>query len=383
MSAGSGWIPETYLGLVLGFAILLLDPLLELLLARGLGARVTNVEWGFGPVLRRTPGREHVTEIRMLPIRFQARYLPRREHYARDKRLLISSGLVSPLLLGALVAVFVPGWTTVATLAFVFVCVLIRALAKEKYTRRRVIMRVVRRTTPSLDAELSEPRFPVFAHTYHAVFYGDWATAAALLPAVHANRWPLDGSKLIVEALHVARGEYEEAVSVAMDFDPSKHMLADLETTHLALLMAEARPETTEQAVMLAGAFLRRQTHVASSEGFAAMLALYRLETGNLPNARGCMERFLASVSTPLEIADALCTRARIEAAAGSVDRAARTLREAHTFAPWYARVAIVRERLGIEAVEGLGAAGPLDAAQTIDPASRDPHRDPWAAPRR
>jgi hypothetical protein len=374
MTAGSGWIPEAYLGLVLGFAILLLDPLLELLLARGLGARVTNVEWGFGPVLKRLPGRGRVTEIRMIPIRFQARYLPRREHYARDKRLLIGSGLVSPLLLVGVIAVFVPGWTTLAMSAFVLVCVVIRALAKEKYTRRRVIMRAVRKATPTLDAELSEPRFPVFVHTYHAVFYGDSATAEALLPTVHANQWPLDGSKLIAEALHAARGEYEEAVSVAMNFDESKRMLADLETTHLALLMAEARPETTEQAVLLAGAFLRQQTHVASSEGFAAMLALFRLETGNLPNARGCMERFLASVSTPMEIADALCTRARIEAAAGSVERAARTLREAHAFAPWYARIGIVRERLGIETVE---------VAQFTDPTSRDTLADPWAAPRR
>ena len=374
MTAGSGWILEAYLGLVLGFAILLLDPLLELLLARGLGARVTNVEWGFGPVLKRLPGRGRVTEIRMIPIRFQARYLPRREHYARDKRLLIGSGLVSPLLLVGVIAVFVPGWTTLAMSAFVLVCVVIRALAKEKYTRRRVIMRVLRKATPTLDAELSEPRFPVFVHTYHAVFYGDSATAEALLPTVHANQWPLDGSKLIAEALHAARGEYEEAVSVAMNFDESKRMLADLETTHLALLMAEARPETTEQAVLLAGAFLRQQTHVASSEGFAAMLALFRLETGNLPNARGCVERFLASVSTPMEIADALCTRARIEAAAGSVERAARTLREAHAFAPWYARVGIVRERLGIETVE---------VAQFTDPTSRDTLADPWAAPRR
>ncbi|HWG27507.1 hypothetical protein [Actinospica sp.] len=378
--AGAGWIPETYLGLALGFAILLLDPLLELLLARGLGARVTSVEWGFGPVLRRLPGPRRVTEIRMLPIRFQAKYLPRQERYARDKRLLISSGLVSPLLLVAVLAAFAPGWTTLAALAFVLVCVLIRALAKEKYTRRRVIMRAVRRTTPKLDAELSEPRFPVFAHCYDAVFYGDFATAEALLPTVHANQWPVDGSKLVAEALLSARGEYDEAVSVVADFDESKRLLADLELVHLALLVAEARPETTEQAVLLTGAYLRQQTHVADSDGFAAMLALFRLETGNLPNARGCMERFLAGVSTPLEVADALCTRARIEAAAGRVDIAARTLREAHAFAPWYARIAIVRERLGISAVH---RERPMDSPQPTDPTALDTLDDPWAVPRR
>ncbi|HTJ69067.1 MAG TPA: hypothetical protein VL551_16145 [Actinospica sp.] len=371
MTGGAGWIPESYLGLVLGFAILLLDPLLELLLARGLGARVTGVEWGFGPVLRRLPGPRRVTEIRMVPIRFQAKYLPRREHYARDKRLLIGSGLVSPLLLVAVLGVFAPGWTTLSALAFVLVCVLIRAFAKEKYTRRRVVMRVLRRTTPERDAELSEPRFPVFAHTYDAVFHGDFATAEALLPIVHANKWPLDGSKLVIEALHSARGEYEEAVSVVGLFDASKRLLADLEMVHLSLLMAEARPETTQQAVMLTGAYLRQSTHVADSDGFAAMLALFRLETGNLPNARGCMERFLAGVSTPLEVADALCTRARIEAAAGSVDRAERTLRQAHAFAPWYARVAIVRERLGITVIP-----------QPTDSTSRDTLADPWAVPR-
>ncbi|HET9169256.1 MAG TPA: hypothetical protein VFN97_07455 [Actinospica sp.] len=371
MTAGAGWIPETYLGLVLGFAVLLLDPVPELLLARSLGARVTNVDWGFGPVMRRSPGRLRVIEIRLLPIRCQARYLPRREHYARDKRLLIASGLVCPLLLAGALAAFVPGWTAVAMLAFVLLCVVIRACAREKYTRRRVLMRVLRRTTPERDAELHEPRYPVFVHTYHAVFYGDWATAEALLPTVHANQWPLDGSKLIAEALHTARGEYEQAVAAAMSFDASKRPLTDLETTHLALLIAEAHPETTEQAVMLTGAYLRQQTQVAGGEGFAAMLALFRLETGNLPNARGCMERFLASVSTPLEIADALCTRARIEAAAGGAERAARTLDQAQSFAPWYARIGIVRERLDLPVV-----------LQTTDPTSRDTLDDPWAAPR-
>lgn len=371
MAAVSGWIAQCYLGLTLGFAILLLDPLPELLLARGLGARVTGVEWGFGPVLRRLPGRRRVIEIRLLPVRFQAKYLPRQEHYARDKRLLIGSGLVSPLLLAAVIAPFVPGWTALSALAFVLVCVLIRALAKEKYTRRRVIMRAVRKTAPDRDPELSEPRFPVFVHTYHAVFYGDFPTAEALLPTVRANQWPLDGAKLVAEALHSARGEYDAAVAVVAGCDESKRLLADLETVHLALLIAEVRPQTTEQAVLLTGAYLRQSTQVADSDGFAAMLALFRLETGNLPNARGCMEKSLAGAGTPLEIADSLCTRARIEAAAGRVDIAARTLREAHAFAPWYARIAIVRERLAISPIQ-----------RPTDPTPRDTLADPWAVPR-
>jgi hypothetical protein len=132
--------------------------------------------------------------------------------------------------------------------------------------------------------------------------------------------------------------------------------------------------------VLVAGAFLRQQTSVADRNTFASMLALFRLETGQPAVARRSMERYLANVSTPLEIADALCTRARIEASLGHPDRAARTLVLAQSFAPWYARVAVVRARLGIDSV---ATAGELNVAQITDPASRDTLDDPWAAPRR
>lgn len=378
--AGAGWISEGYLGLVLGFAVLLTDPLLEALLARALGARTTGLDLGFGPVVRRLPGPARVTEIRALPLRFQAKYLPRRGHYARDKRLLMGSGLVTPLLLVGLLAPFVPGWTALATLIFVLACVLIRALAKERYTGRRVLMRIARRSTPERDPELSEPRFAEFTHAYYAVFYGDPVTAETLLPLVRANQWPVDGAPLITEALHEVRAEYDAALAVVAEYDESKRALADLETVRLALRIAELLPERTEQAVLLAGAFLRQQGPVADRNTFAAMLALYRLETGQADVARRVTERHLANVSTPLEIADALCTRARIEAALGREVAAARALRQAQRFAPWYARVAIVRARLGIDSIDTVSD---RSVVEITDPAARDTLGDPWAAPRR
>ena len=378
--AGAGWIPESYLGLALGFAVLLLDPLLESLLARGLGARVTGADVGFGPVLRRRPGAGRVTEIRAVPLRYQAKYLPRREHYARDKRLLMASGLVTPLLLVGLGTPFVPGRTALAMLLFILVCVLIRASAKEKHTGRRVLLRIVRKTTAERDPELSEPRFADFTHTYSAIFRGDLATAEALLPTVRANQWPVDGVNLISETLHEVRAEYDAALEVVANYGESRRMLADLEMVRLALRIAELLPERTEQAVLIGGAFLRGQTHVADRGTFMSMISLLRLETGQPDVARRAVERYLANVSTPLEIADALCTRARIEAALGHGDRAARSLREAQRFAPWYARIAIVRARLGIESVDTLGD---LSADQFTNTASRDTLDDPWATPRR
>jgi hypothetical protein len=107
---------------------------------------------------------------------------------------------------------------------------------------------------------------------------------------------------------------------------------------------------------------------------------LLRLETGQPDVARRALDRYLANASTPLEIADAMCTRARIEAALGHEDRAAWALRQAERFAPWYARVAIVRTRLGIGPVDTLGD---LNAAQFTNTASRDTLDDPWATPRR
>ena len=381
--AGPGWISEGYLGLVLGFAVLLTDPLLETLLARGLGARVTGVEIGFGPVVRRLPGAARVTEVRAIPLRFQAKHLPRREHYARDKRLLMSSGLITPLLLVALCAPFVPGWTALSMLIFVLACVLIRASAKERYTGRRVLLRILRKSTPERDPELSEPRFADFTHAYYAIFYGDPTTAQALLPAVRANQWPVDGANLIAAALHEVRAEYDAALAAIADYDESKRALADLETVRLALRVAELQPKRTEQAVLLAGAFLRQQTAVADRDTFASMLALYRLETGQPDVARRVIERHIGNVSTPLEIADALCTLARIDAALGHETRAAHALRQAQRFAPWYARIAIVRTRLGIDSIDAIDTVGDRNVAEITDPGPRDTLGDPWAAPRR
>ena len=378
--AGAGWIPESYLGLVLGFAVLLLDPLLETLLARGLGARVTSVDLGFGPVVSRRPGAARVIEIRAVPLRYQAKYLPGRVHYARDKRLLMGSGLVTPLLLVALITPFIPGRTALTMLLFVLVCVLLRASAKEKYTGRRVLPRIVRKTTAERDPELAEPRFADFTHTYYAIFYGDLATAEALLPTVRANQWPIDGANLVTETLHEVRAEYDAALDVVANYHESKRMLADLEMVRLALRIAELLPERAEQAVLTGGAFLRDQTHVTDRNAFLSMIALLRLETGQPDVARRALDRYLANASTPLEIADAMCTRARIEAALGHEDRAAWALRQAERFAPWYARVAIVRTRLGIGPVDTLGD---LNAAQFTNTASRDTLDDPWATPRR
>ena len=378
--AGPGWISESYLGLVLGFAVLLTDPLLETLLARGLGARVTGVEIGFGPVVRRLPGAARVTEVRAIPLRFQAKHLPRREHYARDRRLLMSSGLITPLLLVALCAPFVPGWTALAMLIFVLACVLLRASAKERHTGRRVLMRILRKSTPERDPELSEPGFADFTHAYHAIFYGDPTTAETLLPAVRANRWPVDGANLIAEAVHEVRAEYDAALAVIADYDESRRALADLETVRLALRIAELLPQRTEQAVLLAGAFLRQQTPVADRNTFASMLALYRLETGQPDVARRVIERHLGNVGTPLEIADALCTLARIDAALGHESRAAHALRQAQRFAPWYARIAIVRARLGIDTVDTFSD---RNVVEITGAGSRDTLGDPWAAPRR
>jgi hypothetical protein len=377
--AGPGWISEGYLGLVLGFAVLLVDPLLESLLARCLGARVTGVDVGFGPVVRRVPGAGRVTEIRAIPLRFQAKHLPRREHYARDKRLLMSSGLVTPLLLVGLSAAFVPGWTALAALIFVLACVLIRALAKERYTGRRVFLRIARKSAPERDPELSDPRFADFTHAYYAIFYGDPTTAEALLPVVRTNQWPTDGANLIAEALHEVRAEYDAALAVVAEYDESQRALADLETVRLALRIAELLPERTEQAVLLAGAFLRQQSPVADRNTFASMLALYRLETGQADVARQVIDRHIANVGTPLEIADALCTRARIEAALGRRVGAAHALRQAQRFAPWYARVVILRARLGIDSIDTVSD---RNVAEFADPGSRDTLGDPWAAPR-
>lgn len=99
-----------------------------------------------------------------------------------------------------------------------------------------------------------------------------------------------------------------------------------------------------------------------------------RVVEGNPADARAHAAGQLARSGLPVTVADALCTRARIEAASGRLEKASRTLRRAQDFAPWYARVGIVRGLLGLEAAASLGR-GAMDAS-TPDRGAFD---DPWS----
>ncbi len=81
-----------------------------------------------------------------------------------------------------------------------------------------------------------------------------------------------------------------------------------------------------------------------------------------------------SAAATPVDLADALCTRARAEAATSQRSKAVRTLSRAARITPWYARVAIVRQI--------LGAAAPIPDLPSIDVAAESRlFDDPWAAP--
>jgi hypothetical protein len=125
-----------------------------------------------------------------------------------------------------------------------------------------------------------------------------------------------------------------------------------------------------------AGAYLRSGTPVGDRSVFASVLALFRVETGQAADAAAPADSQLKMAFDPLHIADALCTRARVEAALGQRERASRTLRRAQQAAPWYARVAAVRGRIAAEPQAGADTAGFAEAA------GRGPLDDPWAAPR-
>jgi hypothetical protein len=156
-------------------------------------------------------------------------------------------------------------------------------------------------------------------------------------------------SLTVTEAIHEIRGEREAAHAVLAEYPESARSYATLEALRLGFIAAEAGRADTAQVVADAQAAIGGLASLARSSMYASLMALYCVESGRAQDARAWVKEQLAPAVTPLEIADSLCTRARIEAALGRTEQATRTLRRAQSIAPWYARVAAVRGHLGFD----------------------------------
>lgn len=381
-AAGTNQAADAFLGYLLGFLVMQCWPLITFAVARLLDAQVPLVIVGYGPIVWRRVGPSRVTLVRTLPLAFGFRHVPGREHFGRDLRLLLEVRLLGPLLPACVLAVFLPGHATVSMLAMVLYGVLNLGLRKDPGSGRRQFSRVFVHATPERDRALFDPRAGDHMNAAQALFFGDLATLHELLPVLRANAWPPAAAAALEASLHEVRGEYETAFHALADLPPEAAPLKGLEEARLRLVDAERDPAMAGQAVAAAQAYLDARPPAVNRDTYSTVLALLRVETGNPAEARPSAQAQFERARDPLSLADALCTRARVEAALGQLDQAGRTLRQAHAYAPWYARVTIVRARLESGVAARLAAdRSASDATPFTEPAGRDTLDDPWAAP--
>lgn len=342
-------------GALLAIALLRFSPLVTWAVTSALGIQATLITIGEGPVIWRGAGRSRVVLLRIVPFRVAVRTLPRLENYRRDVRRSIAARLFVPALLTAIPALVLPNYVTLTILIAAYPGILGFAMTRGSASGRRIFARIF--ATPSMperDPELFDPAIAISRHADFAVSFGDLETAQRLISAPSMKGTPT--SLTVTEAIHEIRGEQEAAHAVLAGYPESARTYARLEALRLGFIAVEAGRADTAEVVADAQAAIGGLASLARSNMYASLMALYCAESGRAQDGRAWVKEQLASAVTPLEIADSLCTRARIEAALGRTDQAARTLRRAHSIAPWYARVAAVRGHLGFD---GLADSAP------------------------
>lgn len=383
MAGSGGHSADIYAGLLAGLVVWSVTPLFVWFYARALGAQAIWVRIGFGPVVYRSAGAMRLTELRTVPLSFFAHYLPRRETYGRDHRRILGAFPVAAVTLTvALAAVFAAlrqPVTAIVVLVYMLVAQLFWALGRDRGFKRRRIARILVAVEPERDPRLADPRFADYEHAAFACAFGELDTAERLVPALRANGYPQYSGDLQAAGIHEARGEYEAALAIVAGLPDANRPDLVAEQLQLRLRIAERDRTPQPRAAFEALEYLARVPAGAlPARRRTALLAAARLAAGAPADARGHATREWINAHTPWEAADALCTRAQIEAATHRPEQASRTLRRAQEFAPWYARVAIVRGLLSGAAVlpSAVPAARPATAAT-----SPDAFADPWAVP--
>ena len=371
---------DVYLGAMLGFGLIMASGLATFPLAMLADAEIPLVLIGVGPIVRRHVGRHRMTVLRLLPVSFFYVFGARRAHFRRDTRLLAAANVVTPPVAALALVTVLPGYVALAAVLTAGWSCLVRLAQRNPVLECSNFAFLVRSSTPD-DRGLNAAADSWDA--FYAAAFGDAATAERRLPGVPARvAAPMYGAAPLQGLLHEIRGDYEAAWRLLRSYPPEHARVARLDDVRLRLLEAERNPSTRDSALAAADRLLgtaqQGRQPQADRGRYSAVLALYRLELGRPNEARGSVQVQLRLARTPVRYAEALCNRARIEAAAGRLEQAGRTLRLAHSVAPWHARIGVVRGRIGLAAADGAPVRDVLEITRS---GAADTPADPWAAP--
>jgi hypothetical protein len=381
---GTGHVLGTYAGAGLGLLANLFTPLLVWAIAAALGCRTTRADIGIGAILRSrvTPGQ--VIRLHAIPLGLRIVHLPARQHFARDMRILMAVTILAPAVLALPSVAFAPAYVAVAAVIVGFGGCLANAVSSYSDSPRTLGARAFHTVPVEQDALLGEPQMGDLLHALDNARFGDIEAAADALPPLRGNRFTSMGASNVESIIGLSRGDYAAAMRGSIARLKAKRTTAAAaqktyrtecaRMAHLAMLIAERDPTNREQSIAFASKRLEEYGASETSAETVPARALLRLERGSPEEAHALCSKQQSAAATPVDLADALCSRARAEAATGQGSKAVRTLSRAARITPWYARVAIVRQI--------LGAAAPIPDLPSIDVAAESRlFDDPWAAP--
>lgn len=361
LGPGSSRVGGVLAAVAVAFGSLLVRPLLLLLVMPCLGARTVHLRVGVGPFLGFQAAPWRTVSFRAVPITLRGAYLPRPAHYGRDMRISLGIAVLSPLALTAAGALLIPPYARVLCLIVGLGYTGAAAASRRPGSPRTLAARAFRTAAPRVDPQLADPNWGHIANGLMAAQYGDLQAAGTHLEYLRTRG---RGSGAMEALIQQVRGDYAPAIEAALraaDTAPKnaeQHAARQATLARLAfhtLLAAERDPGTEARAALIARQALRMRGTVSklqdATDETLRVRALTALLDGDPDGCLRLARRQLAVSYAPLGYADALCTRARAQAAKADVEGARATLARAARVAPWYARVGIVRGLLGMETV--------------------------------
>lgn len=380
-----GWPRSGVVLAAAGIAILagLLRHFLILLVMSCLGARAVRMRIGAGPCVgfRVTPVR--VLTFHAIPITISCSYLPRVRHYGRDLRIMNGTAVLAPLVLNLLGSLLLPSYAFPLSLVFGIMFTGADAVTRAPNSSRSLGTRAFRRASAAEDPQFGDPEWGHVAHGLIAAAFGDLGTAANELAYLRTQGH--SAAAMLEATILTVRGDYAPAVRTQLQLAQPKptwtaaQRLARpallVQAAFLTLLVGERDAGTQRRAVELADQMLNQRGRAATVREAAPVLALRALMEADPAKALVLSKKQSALATTPMHVADALCTRARALAEQGQTAQAHAALSRAAAVAPWYARVAVVHALLGATLTEAVQ----LPAVDVAGEARL--FEDPWAAP--
>ena len=346
------------LGIAFWVASVVLSAALTLLLGVALGARVIWLSIGYGPRLSRRVVGNHVTVVRLLPITVGGGVLPRKR-FGLVWRVFTGAYLVLPIVFTAVAAMLLPGWSVASMVVFTALLLILTATSRDAASGRMIASRVLIAPKKHTDPALARTDRAGAAAAAIDAQFGDFAQAESALARLRVEPDTEVSVALLTVELLSARGEYDSALRVpfpqpdpadAPKLTESQAAMNSARSAKLMLLAAERDPQLAAKALSMADSHLRSvaASRMALQQDRTGR-ALLALSTGDVRTAARASRICMARARTPLALADALCTQARVDAVRGRARKAAKRLDEAARLAPWYPRVMTVRQIVGAE----------------------------------